>query len=220
MALYIPTSTCFGRTYHWTIKGNLGCQQYQSQIRVFLNLYLHQQLKFDNSLFVIHTKWFVLITEFLAGRYLEMWRSCVAMPDPHSFSCYFFLSRVETGTTTHTRHISRWRPAANVMIKTNRLGWIIYTELSHLSCWCKHKLRKTLIWDRYCWTAVVPFNAYRLIGKYGIVHLRHSATHFWLKVFVLWGFWYILPNVNQSFPGLTRLCVMFCRIRRFWTWAV
>ena len=43
------------------------------------------------------------------------------------------------------------------MIKTNRLVWIIYRELPNMSCWCRHKLRKTLIWDWYCWTAEVPF---------------------------------------------------------------
>ena len=32
------------------------------------------------------------------------------------------LSRVETGTTTHTRHILIWRPTGKSMIKTNRLA--------------------------------------------------------------------------------------------------
>ena len=44
------------------------------------------------------------------------------------------------------------------MIKTNHLAWIIYRELSNLSCSCRHKLRKSLIRDWYCWTAEVPFN--------------------------------------------------------------
>ena len=34
------------------LKGTSAVQQYQSQIRVFLSLYLHQQLKFDNSLYI------------------------------------------------------------------------------------------------------------------------------------------------------------------------
>ena len=38
------------------LKGTAAIQQYQSRIRVFFNLYLHQQLKFDNSLYIIHTK--------------------------------------------------------------------------------------------------------------------------------------------------------------------
>ena len=71
-------------------KGTLAVQQYQSQIRVFLNLCLHQQLKFDNSLYLIHTKWFVLIAEFLVGCHLEMWCSCITVPDPHSFTAIVF----------------------------------------------------------------------------------------------------------------------------------
>ena len=98
------------------------------------------------SLYIIHTKWFVLINEFSEGRHLEMWRNCVVVPDP-ALSLLLSVSRVETGTTTYRRHISRWKPAGNLMIKTNRLVWTIYRELSSLSCWGRHKLRYTLIWD-------------------------------------------------------------------------
>ena len=139
-------------------KGTLAVQQYQSQIRVFLNLCLHQQLKFDNSLYLIHTKWFVLIAEFLVGCHLEMWCSCITVPDPHSFPAIVFLSRVENGTAMQT-HISTWWPTGNSVIKTTLLAWITYRELPNLSCWqCRHKLKKTLIRDWYCWTDDVPFN--------------------------------------------------------------
>ena len=110
----------------------------------------------------------VLITEFLAGSHLEMWRSCAAVLDPHSLIAIVFLSRVETGTTTYTHHISRWRPAGNSVIKTNRLAWTAYRELSNLSCWCKHKLKKTLIWNWYCWTAEVPFKKTSSSYNFGI----------------------------------------------------
>ena len=62
-----------------------------------------------------------------------------------------------SGTATQPRHISRWRLAGNSMIKINRLEWTIYRELSNLSCWCRQKLRKTLIWDWYCCTAELSF---------------------------------------------------------------
>ena len=39
---------------HECFKGTSAVQQYQSRIRVFFNLCLHQQLKFDNSLYMIH----------------------------------------------------------------------------------------------------------------------------------------------------------------------
>ena len=86
-----------------------------------------------------------------------MWCSCVAVPYPHSFIAIVW---VETGTTMHTCHISRWRPTGNSVIKT--ITWrelCIYRELSTLSRWCRHKLRKTLISDSYCWIAEVPFKA-------------------------------------------------------------
>ena len=44
---------------------------------------------------MIHAKWFVLTTEFPAGRHLEMWCCCVAVPDS-TRSLLLFLSRVET----------------------------------------------------------------------------------------------------------------------------
>ena len=62
------------------LKGTSAVQQYQSQIRVFLNLCLHQHLKFDNSLYIVHAKRFVLITEFPTGSHLEMWRVCIVVP--------------------------------------------------------------------------------------------------------------------------------------------
>ena len=52
-----------------------------------------------------------------------------------------------SGTATQLRHISRWRQAGNSVIKTNRLAKTIYTELSNLSCWCRHKSKTTLNWD-------------------------------------------------------------------------
>ena len=57
----------------------------------------------DNSLYVIYTKWFVLITEFLVGHHgLEMWCSCIiCSAGPPLVHCYYFLSRVETATTVH-----------------------------------------------------------------------------------------------------------------------
>ena len=94
--------------FHHGLKGTSAVQQYQSRIRVFLNLCLHQQLRFDNSLYMIHAKWFVLIIEFHVGCHLEMWPNCIAVPDP-THSLLLFLSRVETGTTTHThRHSAIW----------------------------------------------------------------------------------------------------------------
>ena len=136
--LFIPNSLCFIRQ------------------TVFLNLYLHQQLKLDNSLYIIHTKWFVLLTEFLGGCHLEMWRIALQCQNP-TRSFLLFLSRVETGTTTHTRHIQDGGTQKIQWSLKKSLGAIIYTELSNLSCWCRHKLRKTLIWDECCWTAEVPF---------------------------------------------------------------
>ena len=94
------------------------------------NYCLHQHLKFDNSLYIVHAKQFVLIIEFPAGRHLEMWRLCVVVPvstlDRNNSN-----ERVGSGTATQLRHISRWRPAGNSVIKTNHLAWIIYRELSN-----------------------------------------------------------------------------------------
>ena len=91
------------------LKGTSAAQQYQSRIRDFLSFYQYKQLKFDNSLYIIHTKWFVLIIEFLAGRHLEMWRICVAVLDPHSFFSIVFIKSRDWHYNA-TRHISRWRP--------------------------------------------------------------------------------------------------------------
>ena len=50
----------------------------------------------------------------------------IAVPDPQSFIAVV-LSRVDTGTTTHSRYISRWRPAGKSMIK--EIAWReLYTE--------------------------------------------------------------------------------------------
>ena len=54
------------------LKGTSAVQQCLSQIRVFFDLCLHQQLKFDNSLYIVHAKRFVLISEFPASHHLEM----------------------------------------------------------------------------------------------------------------------------------------------------
>ena len=54
------------------------------------------------------------------GRHLEMRCVSIAVPDP-THSLLLFLSRVETGTATQTRHISRWQPTGNSMIKT--IAW-------------------------------------------------------------------------------------------------
>ena len=105
---------------------------------------------------MIHTKWFLLIIEFLASRHLEMWHSCIAVPDPHLFIAIVF---IKSRDWHYNAHMSHFKMVAHrkSMIKTNCLTWNIYRELSNLSCWCRHKLRKTLIWDWYCWTAEVPF---------------------------------------------------------------
>ena len=117
-------------------------QQYQSQIRVYLNLCLHQQLKFDNSLSIVHAQWFVLIINFPAGHHLEMWRNCVVVPvstlDKNSLN-----ERATSRTATQLRYISRWRLAGTSMIKTNCLAWIIYKELSNQST----QVEETLNWD-------------------------------------------------------------------------
>ena len=95
-----------------------------SSIRVYLNLCVHQQLKFDNSPYIVHAKRFVLIITFPTGRHLEMWRSCVVVTvstlDKNNSN-----KRVGSGTATQLCHISRWRLARNSMIKTNCLAWII-----------------------------------------------------------------------------------------------
>ena len=87
---------------------------------------LHQQLKFNNSLY--NSRLVICFDHWIScGRHLEMWPSCVAVPDPtRSLSTIVSIKRVETGTTTHRRHILRWRPTGNSMIKPNRLAWTIY----------------------------------------------------------------------------------------------
>ena len=62
------------------LKGNLGCTTISISNKSFLNLCLHQYLKFDNSLYIVHAKRFVLITEFPTGSHLEMWRVCIVVP--------------------------------------------------------------------------------------------------------------------------------------------
>ena len=103
-----------------------------SSIRVYLNLCVHQQLKFDNSPYIVHAKRFVLIITFPTGRHLEMWRSCVVVTvstlDKNNSN-----KRVGSGTATQLCHISRWRLARNSMIKTNCLAWIVCRKLSNSS---------------------------------------------------------------------------------------
>ena len=58
-------------------KRTLARQQYQSQIKIFFDLCLHQQLKFDISVYIVHAERFVcFFTEFPAGHHIEM---CVAV---------------------------------------------------------------------------------------------------------------------------------------------
>ena len=51
---------------HFVWKGTSAVQQHQSQIRDFLDLCPYRQLKFDDSIYIIHAKWFVLFTEIPA----------------------------------------------------------------------------------------------------------------------------------------------------------
>ena len=83
---------------------------------------LHQQLKFDNFLFLIHTKWFVLITKFLAGGHLEMWRSCVAVPDSHPFIAIVFF--IESRDWHYNASTSHFKMAARRKLndQNNSLG--------------------------------------------------------------------------------------------------
>ena len=76
-----------------------------------------------------------------SDRHLEMLRGCVAVP-VSTRSFLLFLSTVETSTATQPRQISRWRPAGNSVIKTNRFLWTIYRELSNLSCWCRQQVEE------------------------------------------------------------------------------
>ena len=78
--------------------------QYQSRIRVFFNLYLHQQFNFDNSQYTNHAKLFVLSNEFLVGHHLEMWHSCIVVPDPHSFIAIVFIKSRDWHCNSHTSH--------------------------------------------------------------------------------------------------------------------
>ena len=136
------------------LKGTSAVQQYHSRGRVFINLFLHQQLKFDNILYIVHAKWFVLIIDFPAGRHLEMRRVCQSLLLIKTIA----INEWESGTATQLSHISNWRPAGNFSDQNKSLSVnYIYKELSNLSCWCRYKLRKTLIWAKYCWTAKVPF---------------------------------------------------------------
>ena len=128
------------------LKGTSAVQQYLSQIRVFLNLCLHQQLKLDNSLNTVHAKRFVLITDFPAGRHLEMWHVYVVVPvstlDKNNSNERLGV-RHSNATTSHFKMAAR----RNSVIKTNRLAWIIYRVLPNMSCWYRYQLRKTLIRD-------------------------------------------------------------------------
>ena len=72
-------SFCAGRVSEF-LKGTSGIQQYWSQTRIFLSLCLHQQLKFDYYLYIVHAKRLLLIIEFPAGRHLKLWRMCVVVP--------------------------------------------------------------------------------------------------------------------------------------------
>ena len=150
---YYKNITCTN-IYCWlskwlAIKGNLGCPTIQSWIRVFLNLCLHQQLKFDNSLYIVHTRSDLFSSfNFLRAAILKC--DIIALQcQPPTYSLLLFLSGVETGTKTHTSHFKMVN-CRNSMVKTNRLVWTLYRELSTLSFWCRHKSRKTLICDRYC----------------------------------------------------------------------
>ena len=144
------------------LKGTSAVQQYQSQIKVFLHLCLHQQLTFDNSLYIIHAKWFVLINEIPAGRHLEMWRNCVAVTDPHSFIAIVFIKSRDWNYNAQTSHFKMAaRRKFNDQNKLLGVNYSIYRELSNLSCRCRHKLRKTLIRDQYYWKAEVPFKRFK-----------------------------------------------------------
>ena len=88
--------------YSILLKGTSAVKQYHSRKTVFLKFCLHQQLKFDNSLYIVHAKWFVLITEFPAGHHFEVWRSCVAVPSPHSFIAIVFINSSDWHYNAHT----------------------------------------------------------------------------------------------------------------------
>ena len=87
-------------------KGTSAIQQYQYRIRVFLNLYLHKQLKFDNCLYITHTfKWksdLFWSLSFLWAAILKCDAVALQCKIP-TRSLLLFLWRVETGTAAHTR---------------------------------------------------------------------------------------------------------------------
>ena len=89
----------------YSLKVTSTVQQYQSRIKVFLYLSLLQQLKFDNFLSIIHSKWSVkLIIEFLVGHHLEMWCSCITVPDPHSLIAIVFIKSRDWHYNVQTSH--------------------------------------------------------------------------------------------------------------------
>ena len=94
--------------------------KYSVPIRVFLNMCLHQQLKFDNSFYIIHAKWVVLITELAASRRFEIWRCCVAVPElPLLYRNCFYQDY--NATTSHFKTAARWESQCSLQIACREL---------------------------------------------------------------------------------------------------
>ena len=95
---------------------------------------------------------------FSISSVFQMFRSCVAVPEPHSFIAIIFIKSRDWHYNAYTSHFKMVACRKfNDQNKTLGVNYIVYRELSNLSCWCRHKLRKILIWDWYYWTAEVPF---------------------------------------------------------------
>ena len=98
----------------------------------FLDLCVHQLLKFDNSLYIVHTKQFVLIIEFPKGCHLKMWCVCIVVPVLTVLDKNNSYEWVGSDTAMQLCHISRWQPAETSVIKT--IAWReLYTENYHIS---------------------------------------------------------------------------------------
>ena len=107
-------------------KGNPGCPTIFSQIRVFFDLCLHQQLRFDNSLYIVHVKRFVLITEFPVGRH-------IAVPEHQSFIAIVCIKSRDWHYNAHTSHFKmaacRKFSDQNKLLGVNYIQRIIKFEL-------------------------------------------------------------------------------------------
>ena len=125
---------------------------FRVQLSLKGTLSLHQQLKLDNSQYIVPAKHFVLIIEYPAGQNV----TCVRCSG-RLYSCKNNAKRLGflhcNATTSHFKMAA----LKKFSDQNNHLAWMIKRELLNLSFWCRYKLRKILIRNWYCWTAEVPF---------------------------------------------------------------